>query len=94
MRAPYWSLKEVVERGLADPFLGSEQEAFGELEMLLRGALKMCMVTDVPLGAFLSDGVDSSGRRRSAWRIGRSFCTCSVTSGSAERNKDTSSLDK
>ncbi len=89
MRAPYWSLKEVVERGLANPFFRSER-AVGELETLLRGAVKMRMVTDVPLGAFLSGGVDSSGRRRSAWRIGRSFCTCSVTSASAERNKDIS----
>jgi asparagine synthase (glutamine-hydrolysing) len=56
----YWSLKEAIERGLADPFLGSEREAVGELEDLVRDSVKIRMLADVPLGAFLSGGVDSS----------------------------------
>lgn len=41
-------------------FIGSEEEAIEELEMLLRQALRSHLVSDVPLGLFLSGGVDSS----------------------------------
>lgn len=58
--APYWSGKQVAEEGSAKPFAGSADEAVNALEKLLMDAVGQQMVADVPLGAFLSGGVDSS----------------------------------
>jgi asparagine synthase (glutamine-hydrolysing) len=57
---PYWTLRNVVEQGQAHPFNGTESEAVGELEHLLTAAVLSQQIADVPLGAFLSGGVDSS----------------------------------
>lgn len=56
----YWSLREAAERGAMHPFAGTDTEAVDQLEELLMSAVGRQMVADVPLGAFLSGGVDSS----------------------------------
>ncbi|MBW4646789.1 MAG: asparagine synthase (glutamine-hydrolyzing) [Goleter apudmare HA4340-LM2] len=58
--APYWSVREAAESGVSHPFNGSETQAIAELDTLLKDAIAMRMVADVPLGAFLSGGIDSS----------------------------------
>ena len=56
----YWSMAQVAERGLANWFKGSAAEAIEQLEFIAARAVRQQMASDVPLGAFLSGGVDSS----------------------------------
>jgi len=58
--SPYWSLTEVARRGLAQPLNGSDDEVLAEADRLLGEAVGLRMYADVPLGAFLSGGIDSS----------------------------------
>jgi asparagine synthase (glutamine-hydrolysing) len=56
----YWSAEALALEGRKSPVQGSEAEGIEELHQLLLRAVRLRMIADVPLGAFLSGGVDSS----------------------------------
>ena len=56
----YWSFGDAISNGIDNPFRGSDTDAVHALDNLLSSSIRQQMVADVPLGAFLSGGVDSS----------------------------------
>jgi asparagine synthase (glutamine-hydrolysing) len=56
----YWSAGEMAAKGLADQVQGSDFDVIEELHRRLLSAVGLRMIADVPLGAFLSGGIDST----------------------------------
>ena len=59
-RGQYWSHENVAVDGYRNRVKLSDKEATDQLEKLIGDAIRLRMISDVPLGAFLSGGVDSS----------------------------------
>lgn len=76
----YWSFQRMALDGIRNPFAGTDEEAISELRSVLSQAILGQRLADVPLGAFLSGGIDSSlivalmqaqaGQRVSTFTIG------------------------
>jgi asparagine synthase (glutamine-hydrolysing) len=56
----FWSLEDCASSGLSQPFLGSDEAAIEELDKMLSDSVNQQLISDVPVGVFLSGGIDST----------------------------------
>jgi len=57
---PYWAMRDLVAAGISSPLDGSPEELVAELAERLRHSVQARMISDRPVGCFLSGGIDSS----------------------------------
>ena len=81
----FWRADDVAAAGMRQPFEGDDREAVDELERRIRRAVELRMRSDVPFGAFLSGGIDSSAVVAMMQAVGsepvETFCIGNTSSG-------------
>jgi asparagine synthase (glutamine-hydrolysing) len=80
----YWDLARIYAEGAASPFRGvSDRETVDRVRASLTEAVRLRLLADVPVGAFLSGGVDSSLVVALAHQVSRPLRTFSIGSADA-----------